>query len=438
MQASKTFTLVVIPAPTGRTFYVSPAGSDSAAGTSAAPWKTLQKAAGSAAAGDTVVVAAGTYVGFAFQPGTTQQGTAAKPITFVANTGDYRTSGVVINAIPSVSGVLSPVWLYGSGYIVVKGFNVTSNTSKGNFQVAGGSPGCQIISCHSYGTPYWGVKAGEGSDGLLIQDCLCENSAGQHGIYVAGCNGYTIRGNVCRNNKADSDGIHTNVEDGGNLINTNGLIENNVCYGNALAGMDLTGMSNSVVRNNLCYGNGRHAIVLQNSNNNATPACHDNVIENNTFDATAGSSAYAIEIAGLSSQPSGSTWTSNCDNTTIFNNILLGPSGAGNGAIGLLGTQPSSFRSDYNVVANVFTKGSSSETLAQWLTATGQDAHSVVSSATALFTNPSAGDYTLKAGSPAIDAGTASFNGVSAPPADITGTSRSKGAGIDIGAYESF
>src|SRR5262249_16832410 len=182
---------------------------------------------------------------------------------------------------------------------------------------------------------------------------LCETSAGQHGIYVSGTNGYTIRGNVCRNN--NEDGIHTNVEDGGNLINTNGLIEGNICYGNALAGFDLTGMSNSVVRNNLCYGNGRHALVLQNSNNNATPACHDNVIVNNTFDATAGGSAYGIEIAALSPQPSGSTWTSNCDNTTFFNNILLGATSSGNGAIGSLGTTPASFRSDYNVVVSSFT-----------------------------------------------------------------------------------
>jgi PKD repeat protein len=429
-----TTTVTVSNQNSGNTYYVATTGSDSANGSASTPWKTLQKAANSVAAGDTVIVAAGTYVGFAFDPNVNNSGTATNPITFIGNTGDFRTSNVIINAIPSVAGALSPVWLWNSGYIVVKGFNVTSNTQKGDIQIAGGSPGCQIISDHTYGAPYWGVKAGQGSDGLLIQNCLCEDSAGQHGIYVSGTNGYIIRSNICRNN--NEDGIHTNVEDGGNLINTNGLIEDNYCYDNVLAGMDLTGMNNSVVRNNVCYGNGRHAIVLQNSNNNPTPACHDNLVVNNTFDATAGSSAYAIEIAGLSTQPTGSTWTSNCDNTTIFNNILLGSTSTGNGAIGLLGTQPPSFRSDYNIVVDEFTKGSSSETLAQWQSATGQDGHSFISTAAALFTNPSAGDYTLKSGSPAVDAGIAMFNRASAPPTDIVGTSRPQGAGIDIGAYE--
>src|SRR5438045_4185242 len=46
------------------TYYVASTGSDSAAGSAAAPWKTLQKAANTLAAGDTVHVTAGTYVGF--------------------------------------------------------------------------------------------------------------------------------------------------------------------------------------------------------------------------------------------------------------------------------------------------------------------------------------------------------------------------------------
>ena len=43
------------------TYYVSPSGSDSNPGSSAQPWRTVQKAANAAAAGDTVMVRAGTY-----------------------------------------------------------------------------------------------------------------------------------------------------------------------------------------------------------------------------------------------------------------------------------------------------------------------------------------------------------------------------------------
>src|SRR4051812_2762221 len=72
-------------------YVVSTTGSDSAAGTSAAPWKTIQKAVNSVKAGDIVSVKAGTYAGFAF--GDQQvSGTASAPITFKAD------AGVVINA----------------------------------------------------------------------------------------------------------------------------------------------------------------------------------------------------------------------------------------------------------------------------------------------------------------------------------------------------
>ncbi|HUI24875.1 MAG TPA: hypothetical protein VL403_02230 [Candidatus Kryptonia bacterium] len=43
------------------TYYVSPSGSDRAAGSTIAPWKTINYAAGRAHAGDTVVVKAGVY-----------------------------------------------------------------------------------------------------------------------------------------------------------------------------------------------------------------------------------------------------------------------------------------------------------------------------------------------------------------------------------------
>jgi hypothetical protein len=49
-----------------------------------------------------------------------------------------------------------------------------------------------------------------------------------------------------------------------------------------------------------------------------------------------------------------------------------------------------------------------------------------------LFVNPTGGDFHLKSGSPAIDAGTSAFG---LAPADIDGQSRVKGK-IDIGVYE--
>src|SRR3954465_740250 len=53
--------LAPLSASAANTYYVAPNGSDSAAGTMAAPFATLQKANDSAAAGDTILMRAGTY-----------------------------------------------------------------------------------------------------------------------------------------------------------------------------------------------------------------------------------------------------------------------------------------------------------------------------------------------------------------------------------------
>ena len=60
------------------TYHVATTGSDTNAGTAAAPFKTLQRASNAVAAGDSVVIHAGTYTGFVVDA----VGTQAAPITF--------------------------------------------------------------------------------------------------------------------------------------------------------------------------------------------------------------------------------------------------------------------------------------------------------------------------------------------------------------------
>src|SRR5262245_60105751 len=89
MNGSKTvaraflFTAAVLlpgrPPAAATTYHVSPAGNDASSGQSGSPWKTLGKAALVASAGDTVLLASGTYreaVLFS------RSGTAAAPISF--------------------------------------------------------------------------------------------------------------------------------------------------------------------------------------------------------------------------------------------------------------------------------------------------------------------------------------------------------------------
>ena len=88
------------------TYYVATTGSDSGPGTNSQPWLTLQKAANSVHAGDTVIVRAGTYRGFT----QTTSGTATARITFQAD------PGVVINT-PNTFTNLDGIYLNQAGYI---------------------------------------------------------------------------------------------------------------------------------------------------------------------------------------------------------------------------------------------------------------------------------------------------------------------------------
>jgi hypothetical protein len=108
-----------------RTYYVSPGGSDVNAGTSVdKPFRTLQKAADSAAPGDTVSIMNGTYTQ---RPGSSDvvvishSGRPGKPITFQAHPGHHP----VINPVGAWNGIR----VSGASYIVIRGLEVKGNSA---------------------------------------------------------------------------------------------------------------------------------------------------------------------------------------------------------------------------------------------------------------------------------------------------------------------
>jgi hypothetical protein len=70
-------------------YYVSPSGSDSAAGTQAAPFKSIAKAQSAAASGDTVYVRAGTYSYTTATTGCSSQTAVVDAITLSKNGVSY-------------------------------------------------------------------------------------------------------------------------------------------------------------------------------------------------------------------------------------------------------------------------------------------------------------------------------------------------------------
>jgi parallel beta-helix repeat protein len=406
--------LIACPAARAAQFYVSPTGSDSAAGSSAAPWKTLQHAANVVGPGDRVTARPGNYAGFYLDT----SGTAASPIEFFAE------PGVLVNQ-PNPVRTDQGINLENASWITIDGFEV-SGMNRAGVRTVGvdGSTfatNVTIRNVKSHDNGYWGILTGFVNN-LLIENNITYGSVNEHGIYVSNSgDNPTIRNNESYNNRAN--GIHMNgdAEQGGDGIITGALVAGNKIYNNGVgggSGINMDGVQNSRIENNLIYNNHASGISLYRIDGGG--GASGNTVINNTI-IQASDARWAINIRD------GST------GNTARNNILLNnhPS---RGAISISADSLSGFTSDYNAVISRFTTndGNSVQTLAQWQASTGQDSHSFVATASALFANVAANDYHLKTGSPAINTGTNS----SAPPADFAGLPRPAGAAYDIGAYE--
>lgn len=394
------------------TFYVATNGTNSpSGGSSAAPWQTLQYAAGRVAAGDSVIVRPGDYAGFHL----TTDGTASAPITFTAEPGTRITSRNPITA--------DGVNLEGANYVVVQGFVVDNTggtiTRAGFRSVTNHHVTFRNNSADRCGT--WGILTGF-SDDVLIENNVMTRSVAEHGIYVSNsADRPVIRGNTIWGNSGN--GIHMNgdVSLGGDGIISNALVENNVIYDNGAtggSGINCDGVQNSRFQNNLLYNNHASGISLYRIDGGG-PSINNVVVNNTVLMASNGRWALNIQHASTGNQ--------------VYNNVLLNLHPT-RGSIDISSNSLPGFVSNNNVVMNRFTTngGTSIITLAAWRTATGQDLNSRLATPAEVFVNPAANDYRLLAGGPGVDTGTAT----QAPTRDLVNAIRPQGAGFDIGAYE--
>ncbi len=397
----------------GAEYYVAPGGANSAAGSSAAPWATLQHAADVVGPGDRVVVRAGNYQGFYLDT----SGAAGSPIEFFAE------PGVLINSPTSGAGNQDGINLELASHIILDGFSVTGMPRAGIRSVGLDNDMAEFVTIrnvHAYDNGRWGIFTGHVND-LLIENNETSGSILEHGIYVSNSGDRpVIRDNVTWGNRGA--GIHMNgdLSLGGDGLISNALVSGNRIYGNGFgggSGINMDGVQSSRIENNLLYDN--HASGISLFQIDGAEGSTGNVVVNNTIHQ-ASDGRWALNIQN------GST-----DNT-VPNNILV-TQHASRGAIDISPDSLQGLTSDYNAVASRFTTngGDSILTLAQWQAATGQDAHSFVATPAQLFENWNAGDYRLRSGSPAINQGTAT----NAPAVDIDGTPRPAGA-VDIGAFE--
>ncbi len=150
---SATATVTIqLPSRSGVTYYVSTAGNDTNAGTLAAPWRTIQHAANSVHAGDTVQVRAGTYNEIVTMK--TSGNATSGYITFQNYPGEAPIVDGTGLAVGS-SGQTGLFSLEGTfSYIVIQGFEIRnfSSSAKGKSPVGidfeGAGSNIEILNNH--------------------------------------------------------------------------------------------------------------------------------------------------------------------------------------------------------------------------------------------------------------------------------------------------
>jgi len=390
-----------------RTFYVDPAGNDSAAGSITSPWRTLQKAANTVRAGDLVIVRAGHYAGLYL----TTSGTATDPITFRGDPG-----AIVDTRNPTTPDGIN---LEGASYVVIESFTVTGVPRAGIRAVLNHHVTIRGNTGDLNGR--WGILTGF-SDDLLIENNTMSRSQAEHGIYVGNSGDRpVIRRNVVWGNNAN--GIHMNgdLSQGGDGIISGAIVEGNIIHDNGVAGgsgINCDGVQSSIIRNNLLYNNHASGISLYQIDG-GQPARNNQVL-NNTI-VMASDARWALNIQNAST------------GNVVRNNILYNQQSF-RGSIAISADSLSGFVSDTNVVMDRFSTdgGDTRVTLAAWRSATGQDTHSIIATPATLFANFAGNDYHLSATSPARDAGGTLANVTD----DLEGAPRPQGSAFDIGAYE--
>lgn len=276
-------------------YYVSKAGgaSDSNPGTQASPWLTIGKAVTVAVAGDTVYVVAGTYPEYGLI--ISASGTATERIRFISVTKWGALMRPAIDVTEGSAGYPGNHIFYLTGdYIDIIGFDITPAGGEVTLiQNAIGVEGdncsvrqCKIVNINTVSSWVGSAIPVIGYSNVIDSNVVIHvgNSALDHGIYQwGGIN--TIINNLVGNVKGfgittwhacESTFIHNNTVfnclEGGILVAsgespvtlTDGIITNNICYGNGTYGIqESSGESTGCLYyNNLCYNNTVGTIYL--------------------------------------------------------------------------------------------------------------------------------------------------------------------------------
>ncbi|MBZ5628531.1 MAG: right-handed parallel beta-helix repeat-containing protein [Acidobacteriia bacterium] len=311
---------IVASSGTGRSLYVSTSGSDSNPGTLAAPWKTIQHAANSVQAGETVYVLGGFY----------------NEIVRIASSGSATAGPITLQSYPGQTAIVDGTGLAppsttqglfnvaGQSYVTIQGFEIR------NYQTGSASA-----------TPAAIWVSGSGSNIQLLNNSIhdivttSEKNGNAFGIAVYGTaapaslDRITIGGNEVYNLKT---GGGESVSVDGNV--TNFAITNNIIHDNDNIGIGAIGFEG--VAPNPAYDYPRYGVIGGNTVYNIS-AIH-NAGEGNVYNADGiycdgcsqviieGNRVYAADLGiEVASEHSGRV----AGSVTVRNNLVYHTNSAG-------------------------------------------------------------------------------------------------------------
>ncbi|HEY7543447.1 MAG TPA: PKD domain-containing protein, partial [Blastocatellia bacterium] len=402
------------------TYYVSTTGNNNNPGTEQLPWQTIQYAVDHVSAGDSIIVASGTYAGCRI----TRSGTSNSPCTLKAAAG----AEVLINSLSPANRHQSLIEIENFdavvSYWIIDGFEV-ANGARYGIDLRN-TDHVTVQNCRAHGSRLTGIFLAFCYYPLIQNNESYSN--GEHGIYQSNSgDNPTIRGNNLHHNFAA--GLHMNGDRNftpGDGIISFALVEKNIVWENGVgggSGINCDGVSDSIIRNNLLYNNRASGISLYAID--GAEGSSRNRVYNNTI-VMPSNGRWCINI------PPSAEGQPNPTGNKIKNNILYNAHSF-RGAITIYSNSVSGFESDYNIIVPRFSTddGDTNMNLSQWQ-ARGYDLHSVAATPDQLFIDPAALNFRLKPSSAALDFGVA----LADVTEDIEGVARPQGPKHDAGCYE--
>jgi parallel beta-helix repeat protein len=369
------------------TYYVAKTGSDNnsctAAQSTSSPKLTIKSGLSCLKAGDNLSIRKGTYNEVInTQSQSVPTGTSwSNPVTIAAYSGEIVTlkpsSGLAIHIIGNSSKYLI------FDRLVIDAVNLSSSavSFNGNFKSDAGH--IRLTNCEIKNAGDNGIIMTKGSNFNEILKCNIHHNGNNtdaghlpigHGIYVESSNN-RIEG--CELHHMTGFGIHVYNGYSGQRASDN-VVKNNLVYSNSrndpfASGILIGSGDNNMAYNNVVYSQPVGIMVGYNSSTNSK--VYNNTVYNNSIDGIQiRSSSSSATITNNSAYDNGTNIHNYSNGTTFTNNLTTDPS----------------------------------------------------------FTNASAGDFTLRSGSAAINAGIT----LSQVSDDFRGIPRPQGGRFDIGAYE--